>query len=63
MRINICGSNGVKEVAFDDTKDHYIGSNALYDVTVEGEDEDPESIAAIRGIREELADYDLHPRR
>ena len=38
--------DGVKEVAFDDTKDHYIGSNALYDVTVEGEDEDPESIAA-----------------
>ncbi len=52
--------DGVKEVAFDDTKDHYIGSNALYDVTVEGEDEDPESIAAIRGIREELADYDLY---
>ncbi len=51
---------GVKTVAFDDTKDHYIGSNALFDVTVAGEDEDPESIAAIKGIREELSDYDLY---
>lgn len=51
---------GVKSVAFDDTKDHYVGSNALYDVTVDGAEEDPESIAAIRGIREELADYDLY---
>lgn len=51
---------GVKTVAFDDTGDHYIGSNALFDVTVNGEDEDPESIAAIKGIREELSDYDIY---
>ncbi len=51
---------GVKMVTFDDTKDHYIDSNALYDVMVDGEDEDPVSIAAIRGIREELSDYDLY---
>lgn len=51
---------GVKSVAFDDTEDHYTGSNALFDVTVNGEDEDPESIAAIKGIREELSDYDIY---
>lgn len=51
---------GVKMVAFDDTGDHYTGSNALFDVTVNGEDEDPESIAAIKGIREELSDYDIY---
>lgn len=51
---------GVKTVAFDDTGDHYTGSNALFDVTVNGEDEDPESIAAIKGIREELSDYDIY---
>lgn len=52
--------DGVKAVAFDATKDHFTGSNALFDVTVTGEDEDPESIAAIRGIREAFADYDLY---
>lgn len=51
---------GVKMVVFDDTEDHYIGTNALYDVTVDGEDEDPVSIGAIKGIREELSDYDLY---
>ena len=24
---------GVKEVAFDDSEDHYTGTNALYDIT------------------------------
>lgn len=52
--------DGVKMVTFDADKDHYNGSNALYDVMVDGEDEDPESIAAIRGIREKLSEYDLY---
>lgn len=51
---------GVKSVVFDDTESHYIGTNALYDVTVDGEDEDPVSIAAIKGIREAFSDYDLY---
>lgn len=50
---------GVKSVTFDETMDHYRGSNALYDVTVDGEDEDVVSIQAIKAIREELSDYDL----
>ncbi len=50
---------GVKSVTFDSSKDHFSGSNALYDVTVGGEDEDPVSIQAIKGIREALKDYDV----
>lgn len=51
---------GVKTVTFDDTKDHYTGANALFDVTVGGEDEDPVSINAIKGIKQELSDYDVY---
>lgn len=51
---------GVKEVTFDNTKDHYIGANALFDVTVDGEDEDSVSISAIKGIKQELSDYDIY---
>lgn len=51
---------GVKAVTFDNTKDHYIGANALFDVTVDGEDEDPISISAIKGIKQELSDYDIY---
>lgn len=52
--------DGVKSVTFDDSKDHYKGADALYDVTVNGEDEDAVSIAAIQGIREELGAYDVY---
>lgn len=51
---------GVKSVVFDDTEDHYTGANALFDVTVDGEDEDPVSIGAIKGIKQELSDYDVY---
>lgn len=51
---------GVKSVVFDDTEDHYIGANALFDVTVDGEDEDAVSIGAIKGIKQELSDYDVY---
>lgn len=51
---------GVKSVVFDDSEDHYRGTNALYDVTVEGEDEDTVSINAIKEIKNVLADYDVY---
>lgn len=51
--------DGVKAVVFDDSAEHYTGTNALYDVTVNGEDEDPVSISAMRGIREALTGYDV----
>ena len=49
---------GIKSVTFDDTEDHYTGTNALFDVTVDGTDEDAISIAAIKNVKEELSDYD-----
>ncbi len=52
--------DGVKSVAFDDTADHYSGTNALYDVTVNGGDDDRVSIDAIAKIREELSGYDVY---
>ncbi len=57
---NIRQTGGVKDVVFERDKDHYTGSNALYDVTVEGGDEDMVSIGAIRGIREALSGYDVY---
>ena len=51
---------GIKSVTFDDTEDHYTGTNALFDVTVDGTDEDAISIAAIKNVKEELSDYDLY---
>lgn len=52
--------DGVKSVTFDDTADHYSGTNALYDVTVNGGDDDRVSIDAIAKIREELSGYDVY---
>ena len=38
--------DGVTEVAFDDTEDHYQNASALFDVTFDGEAGDPAAIAA-----------------
>lgn len=51
---------GVKSVVFDDSEEHYRGTNALYDVTVEGKDEEPVSINAIKEIKNVLGDYDVY---
>lgn len=52
--------SGVKSVVFDDSEDHYRGTNALYDVTVEGEDEDTVSIQAVKEIKNLLAGEDVY---
>ncbi|MFR8025986.1 MMPL family transporter [Eisenbergiella massiliensis] len=51
---------GVKEVAFDDSEDHYTGTNALYDITFSGEEEEQVSKDAMNAVRETLADYDTY---
>ncbi|MBO5522146.1 MAG: MMPL family transporter, partial [Roseburia sp.] len=51
---------GVKSVVFDDSEDHYRGTNALYDVTVEGEDEDTVSISAVKEIKNILSKEDVY---
>ena len=52
--------NGVKEVAFDDTEDHYAGTNALYDITFSAEEEEQISKDAMEEIRDMLSDYDTY---
>lgn len=51
---------GVKSVVFDDSEEHYRGTNALYDVTVEGEDEDTVSISAVKEIKNILSREDVY---
>lgn len=43
---------GVKEVAFDDSADHYNGTNALFDVTFDGTEDDEISKDAKQAVKE-----------
>ncbi len=51
---------GVKEVAFDDSKDHYTGTNALFDITFSGEEDDEISKQAKASVKEALSAYDVY---
>lgn len=51
---------GVSEVAFDDSEDHYKNSSALFSVTFDGEADDEISVNAMDGIKEMLSDYDFY---
>ena len=57
---NLAGISGVKSVEFDNSEDHYKGTNALISITVDGGDEDKESIEALDNIESELKDYDVY---
>lgn len=52
--------DGVYEVAFDDSEEHYKNASALFSVTFEGEETDPQSVAAMREINTLLAGYDTY---
>ncbi len=51
---------GVKSVTFTNDADHYKDSYALFEVTVDGEDEDEISINAIKQIKADLSEYDVY---
>ncbi len=51
---------GVSGVEFDETKEHYKGASALYNVTFKGEVNSEISKAAMQKIREQFQDYDLY---
>lgn len=51
---------GVKEVAFDDSEEHYMGTNALFDITFSGEEDDGISKAAKAAVKEALLGYDIY---
>ncbi|MGN0642922.1 MAG: RND family transporter [Huintestinicola sp.] len=51
---------GVSSVGFDDTEDHYTGTNALFSITFDGTETDEISVSAMDGIKELLAKYDTY---
>lgn len=51
---------GVKEVAFDGSADHYTGTNALFDVTVNWEDKEQASIEAMDRVKTVIDGYDYY---
>ena len=52
--------DGITEVAFDETQDHYQGASALYDVTFDGEVGDEICLQALNEAKEVLQPYDVY---
>ena len=52
--------DGVKEVAFDDSSDHFKGTNALFDITFSGTSDEHVSKDALNSVKDILADYDVY---
>ena len=52
--------DGVKEVAFDDSSDHFKGTNALSDITFSGTSDEQVSKDALNSVKDILADYDVY---
>ena len=52
--------DGVKEVAFDDSFDHFKGTNALFDITFSGTSDEQVSKDALNSVKDILADYDVY---
>lgn len=52
--------DGVKEVAFDDSSDHFKGTNALFDITFSGTSDEQASKDALNSVKDILADYDVY---
>lgn len=50
---------GVKSITFDDTQDHFRSASALYDITFDGETDDPVSLNAMQKVRETLSGWDV----
>lgn len=52
--------DGVKEIAFDDSSDHFKGTNALFDITFSGTSDEQVSKDALNSVKDILADYDVY---
>lgn len=51
---------GVSEVAFDGTKEHYKNSSALFTISFDGEETDPATVEAMNEVLSALEDYDVY---
>ncbi len=53
-------TDGVKEIAFDDTSEHYSKGSALFSVTFDGESDDEVTVKAFESVKNKTADYDTY---
>lgn len=51
---------GVKEIAFDDSSDHFDGTDALFDITFDGTEDDQISKDALTEVKDALNGYDVY---
>ena len=52
--------DGVKQVTFDDSSDHYKGTDALFDITFDGTEDEDISKQALNEVKDTLSDYDVY---
>ena len=51
---------GVKQIEFDDSSDHFNGTDALFDITFDGTEDEQISKDALNAVKDSLADYDIY---
>ena len=54
------GIEGVKQIEFDDSKDHFTGADALFSVTFDGTEDEQISKDALEEVKETLDGYDVY---
>lgn len=60
LKEKILEINGVSDVAFDNTNEHYLNSSALFDITFDGTATDEISVDAMHRIEDMLSGYDTY---
>ena len=56
----IAAMDGVLNVQFDETSDHYNNISALYSITFETTEDDEESLTSLNHVKEALSAYDIY---
>lgn len=51
---------GVSGVTFDETDDHYRDSAALFSITFDAPEDDPEAVTALQAVQDTLEGYDVY---
>ena len=51
---------GVKQIEFDDSRDHFTGADALFSVTFDGTEDEQISKDALEEVKETLDGYDVY---
>lgn len=58
--IDLENIEGVKQIEFDDSKDHFTGADALFSVTFDGTEDEQISKDALEEVKETLDGYDVY---